>query len=277
MRLSNALVLAADQPSICRSVRSGGQRPFLMIFDLWSNKPGRSKIIDGSGRLRHIRTGWRMALPVPRPRNVVSVVRQGFQAIEWTIMLVPRIVALIDEIEIIVARVSTVLNQIELTERRIGSVVASIEQTQERVVAVVSRVSQTVTAIDVIVAEAAILTRRAGPLLDAYQPPLEKLQPIIARLSETTSPAEVDAMVALMDTLPDVAHKLDHDVLPVLDTLGTVAPDLRDLLDVSRQLNVMLGAIPGLGRMKKQIDERQERDDSYRADEEPPGAPDRAG
>jgi len=218
-----------------------------------------------------------MALPVPRPRNVVSVVRQGFQAIEWTIMLVPRIVALIDEIEIIAARVSTVLNQIELTERRIGSVVASIEQTQERVVAVVSRVSQTVTAIDVIVAEAAILTRRAGPLLDAYQPPLEKLQPIIARLSETTSPAEVDAMVALMDTLPDVAHKLDHDVLPVLDTLGTVAPDLRDLLDVSRQLNVMLGAIPGLGRMKKQIDERQERDDSYRADEEPPSAPDRAG
>ena len=33
-----------------------------------------------------------MAVPIPRPGQVVSVVRQGFQAIEWTIMLVPRIV-----------------------------------------------------------------------------------------------------------------------------------------------------------------------------------------
>jgi len=57
-----------------------------------------------------------MAVPIPRPGHVVSVVRQGFQAIEWTIMLVPRIVALVDEIEIIAARVNTVLNQIELTE-----------------------------------------------------------------------------------------------------------------------------------------------------------------
>ena len=147
-----------------------------MILDLWSNGRDRSKIIDGTtGGSDTSRTGWRNGSTDSATGHVVSVVRQGFQAIEWTIMLVPRIVALVDEIEIIAARVSTVLNQIELTERRIGSVVASIEQTQERVVAVVSRVSQTVTGIDVIVAEAAILTRRAGPLLDAYQQPLEKL------------------------------------------------------------------------------------------------------
>ena len=218
-----------------------------------------------------------MAVPIPRPRQVVSVVRQGFQAIEWTIMLVPRLVALINEIEMIVARVSIVLNQIELTERRISGMVAGIEQTQERIVAVVSRVSQTVTAIDVIVAEAALLTRRAGPLLDAYQQPLEQLQPIVVRLTDTTSSAEVDAMVELINTLPDIAHKLDRDVLPVLDTLGTVAPDLRDLLDVSKQLNEMLGAIPGLGRLKKQIEAQQEREDEYRAGEEPPSAPDRSG
>ena len=111
-------------------------------------------------------------------------------------------------------------------------------------------------------------------MLDAYQQPLEQLQPIVARLSETTSPAEVDAMVALLDTLPNIAYKLDRDVLPVLDTLGTVAPDLRDLLDVSKQLNVMLSAIPGLGRIKKQIDERQEQDDAYRGGR---GAAERTG
>jgi hypothetical protein len=46
----------------------------------------------------------------------------------------------------------------------------------------------------------------------------------------------------------------------VLDSLSTVAPDLHDLLDVSRELNEMLGQIPGISRMKKRIDKQQEFD-----------------
>jgi hypothetical protein len=36
-----------------------------------------------------------------------------------------------------------------------------------------------------------------------------------------------------------------------------VAPDLHDLLDVSRELNDMLAGLPGIGRIKKRIDEEQ--------------------
>jgi hypothetical protein len=40
-----------------------------------------------------------------------------------------------------------------------------------------------------------------------------------------------------------------------------VAPDLHDLLEVSRELNEMLAGLPGLGRIKKRIDEEQAEED----------------
>ena len=50
---------------------------------------------------------------------------------------------------------------------------------------------------------------------------------------------------------------MERDLLPVMRTLGTVAPDVHDLLDVSRELNGMLGKLPGMGRIKKRVDEQQ--------------------
>jgi hypothetical protein len=94
-------------------------------------------------------------------------------------------------------------------------------------------------------------------------------------LADTTSAAEVDAMVGLIDALPNIVDKLDADILPVLDTLATVAPDLRDLLDVSKELNELISSVPGLGRVKKKIEEQQDAQDEYRATEEPQAAPDR--
>ena len=49
-------------------------------------------------------------------------------------------------------------------------------------------------------------------------------------------------------------------MIPVLHTLTSVAPDLHDLLDVSRELNEMLAKLPGMGRIKKRVDEQQELD-----------------
>ena len=61
----------------------------------------------------------------------------------------------------------------------------------------------------------------------------------------------------LIDHLPDLTERFERDVLPVMTTLGTVAPDLHDLLDVSRELNEMLGKLPGLGRIKRRVEEEQ--------------------
>jgi len=84
------------------------------------------------------------------------------------------------------------------------------------------------------------------------------LQPTLERLAETTEPHEVDAMVALVDQLPLVAAKLETDVIPIMHTLTSAAPDLHALLDVSRELNELIGKVPGLGRIKRKVEEEQE-------------------
>lgn len=148
---------------------------------------------------------------------------------------------------------------------RVQAVVAAIESTQQRAQAVVERA-------EAVVDDAAAITEQLTPLMQDFLPTLRQLEPVLRRISETTSPDEVAAAVSMIDLMPEVVGKFKDDILPVLDTLGTVAPDVRDLLDVSRELNEMLSSVPGFGRVKRRVEAQQ---DTYRADEDPPSSPDR--
>ena len=97
-------------------------------------------------------------------------------------------------------------------------------------------------------------------LLDSCAPSLIALQPSLETLAETTHPDEVKALVSLIDHLPEVTARMEDDVLPVLATLGSVAPDIHDLLTVARELNDMLAKVPGMGRIKRRIDEEEGED-----------------
>jgi hypothetical protein len=71
----------------------------------------------------------------------------------------------------------------------------------------------------------------------------------------------VDALIELIDHLPGLARKMEDDIVPVLESLSSVAPDLHDLLNVAQELNEVLDRLPGLGRFKRRVDEEQiERD-----------------
>jgi ABC-type transporter Mla subunit MlaD len=174
------------------------------------------------------------------PAALAGVAGKGIESIERALSLVPRLADLVTDAEALVARIGALADQI-----------------------------------DIVVDEAAAVTGRLTPLLQELEPPLTRLQPVLARLAETTDPDEVDAVVTMVNLLPSVVDKFQADIVPVLDTLGTVAPDLRDLLDVSKELNELIGAIPGVGRVKRRIDEEEIDPGAYRADEEPPAAPDR--
>lgn len=164
-----------------------------------------------------------MRLPsVPGPRDVLA-------AGELLMGLVPRAGSLVDEAERVLGRVDDLLDRIEDTRTSADDVVRRTDAT----------------------------VARATTLLDALEPPLTALQPTLERLADTTDPREVDALVQLIDHLPLLVTQLERDVLPVLTTLGSVAPDLHDLLDVSRELNEMLAKLPGMGRLKKRVDEEQ--------------------
>lgn len=148
------------------------------------------------------------------------------------ISLVPRLLDLVDRVELLVDRIGGVADAAGALVLRTELVVTGAE------------------------AEVARLSR----LVDDLEPSLTRLQPVLDRLAETTDPREVEGLVALVNHLPALSEQVERDVLPVLTTLGTVAPDIHDLLAVSRELNDMLAKVPGLGRIKRRIDEEQGED-----------------
>jgi hypothetical protein len=56
------------------------------------------------------------------------------------------------------------------------------------------------------------------------------------------------------------------EILPILATMTNVAPDIRELLDTTKEFTALLGSLPGLGRIKRRIEEHQEEHDQERAE-----------
>jgi hypothetical protein len=145
---------------------------------------------------------------------------------------------------------------VNLAERLTG-LLSAAERLLADVGSLLERIDATRAAADEVVARTDQTRARADALLERFEPSLVRLQPTLERLAETTDPHEVDALVSLVDQLPLLAVKMEADVIPVLETLSTVAPDLHELLDVSRELNEMLAKLPGMGRIKKRVEERE--------------------
>lgn len=216
-----------------------------------------------------------MSPTIPGPATLLSVAGRGVDQIERAMSLIPRIADAVGAAEALLVRVDDVVTSIELTRDDAQAVVGRVAAAADRADVVVQRVVAVAERAEVVVGQAATVTAQVAPLLDQFVPTLEQLHPILDRITTTTEPDEVAAVVEMVNLTPDLIAKLRTDIIPVLDTLGTVAPDVRDLLDVSKELNSMLAGLPGLGRIKRKVDERQADEDAYRADEEPPSAPDR--
>lgn len=184
------------------------------------------------------------------PGDAVRLTQEGVDSIQRLLGLVPRLVAVVDQVEVLVARVRTLIGRVEETDH------------QARLV--VEHADLTATSVDGVVNQARPLTEQAATLIARFEPALVKLEPVLTRLAEATSPQEVDAFVAITDMAPELGERLRTDIFPLLDTLQSVAPDLRDLLEVSRELNEMLGSLPGVGRIKRRIeDEHEEKRQSH--------------
>ena len=183
---------------------------------------------------------------VPGPRAVLSGLERTADAVETLLAAVPQLAALPAVVDRVVADVDALLGRIEATRAEADAVVQRTEATRAKA--------------DGLIDDSVASVARMVVLLDSLEPSLTKLQPTIERLADTTDPREVDALVQLIDHMPVLAEQVERDVLPVMRTLSSVAPDLHDLLDVSRELNEMLGKLPGMGRVKKRVEEQQQED-----------------
>lgn len=187
-------------------------------------------------------------MALPNPLDAVRLASTAYGAVEQAIKLIPRVTSLLTDVERLVLQAGNLIGEVEVTQRRAAAAVTQVES---------------------VVAGAAGTQSRVATLVDRFEPVLTQLLPVLETLSRTTSAEEVAALVRLVDALPPIVDRLDTDILPILDTLATVAPDLRDLLDVSRELNEIIGSVPGLRGVKRRVEEKQEEEQAQRKDEEP--------
>ena len=192
-----------------------------------------------------------MRLPVPGPRDVLSALERGGEQVEALLGAVPRLLALLDEAETLLARAAVTFDRVDAVAEAAAAEVARVGVVVDAAATQVERVS---TVVDGAAADAG----RVAALVDVLEPPMTTLQPTLQALAGTTHPDEVAALVRLVDHLPALTVQVERDVLPVLTTLGSVAPDLHELLNVSRELNEILGKIPGIGRLKKRVEEEED-------------------
>jgi ABC-type transporter Mla subunit MlaD len=203
-------------------------------------------------------------------RDAEGVVRRARGAVADAETQVARVVPLLDAVEAQVARVGPVLDSAEAEVARVGPVLDAAGAEVARVAPVLDSAEAEVARVGSLLDATSALLARVVPLVDGFEPPLTRLRPTVEALADTTRPDEVAALVRLVDHLPELSDRVERDVLPVMTTLGTVSPDLHDLLDASRELNEMLGKLPGLGRIKRRVEEEQAAQDGS-----PDGAPKR--
>jgi hypothetical protein len=102
-----------------------------------------------------------------------------------------------------------------------------------------------------VVDKAEVAAGTADELLGVYAPALRRGAPMAHRFVEQLSDEEVDAAIRLIDVLPRFTQHMDEDILPILATLDRVGPDLHELLEVTRDLQLAVKGIPGLRRLTK--------------------------
>ncbi len=100
-------------------------------------------------------------------------------------------------------------------------------------------------------------SNRVEALLDRYEPALRDSARTVAYAGERFGPEQIDALIAYLEH-HTLLEQLEDEVLPTMTALATVAPDLKELLAVSRGLNELMGSLPGLGRAKRRVDEELE-------------------
>lgn len=189
-----------------------------------------------------------MRLPLPGPSDAVELVARATASAETLASLLPRAVGLLDSADQLLGRVDALVERIEGTRQAADEVIERTDAVVTDANALIVRTAGTVGSVEPTV-------QRADQLLSSLAPSLEKLQPTLQTLADTTAENEVAALVDLVDHLPQLVKALDENVMPILESFDTVAPDIHELLDVTRELNEMIAKIPGMGIVRKRIDD----------------------
>ena len=201
-------------------------------------------------------------LVVPTPSEVLAWTAE---AAGVGARLPGRVEALLDEVTRLLGVLSRVADRVDGLIDRADGIVTEIEGVIVEARGITGGAAEVVesartitTGADDVMTSAGTTSRHAQELLDLYRPMLERAAPLAGKFVDDLAPEEIDAAIALVDELPALAHHMATDILPILETLDRVGPDLHELLDVTKDLRQAIDGIPGFGFLKRRGESRQD-------------------
>ncbi len=247
-----------------------------------------------------VRGQWKI-VPVPIPglnavtglamRGIGSGLSVGMQLISLptrVIGIVERTEDLLTRVEVVTRRIEHVSVDVESIAARANGIVLEIRSVVEGARNIVAASAATVAAIDPILARtgetiehaaqftklAEGLSDRAGDLvgdgermLGQVRPLVERAVPQVRRFVEQLTDQEVDAAIAMVDELPELAHSLKTDIVPILATLDGLAPNVEELVKLTDDVRQAILGIPGFGRLRRRGAEKLEEEEQEEAAE----------
>ena len=188
------------------------------------------------------------------PFEVVRLLGQTRAALVLALGAVPQLVDLLGELNALVVEARKFITDSQLTQQQAARLVIEVESTRRQAQQVADNARRTEEGAAAAVAQVRELASDVRAVLERFEPALGKLAPITDFVAEELTIDHAEALTGLIQDAPDLVDKLSNDVVPVLDSLGTVGADLREVVETTTQMDEMLGAVPGLGRVKKRIE-----------------------
>lgn len=182
---------------------------------------------------------------------VTGTVDQVAESATGALALVPAATALLARASALLDRADALADHAQLVISRIDEVVTASTATVERVNVVTTKADRSM-------AGATGLVDRADALLSAIEPVARQGVPIATTIVESFTAKEVAAVVSMIDTLPTVLGHLEDDVMPLLQQLDAVGPDVHAILETVQDLTERIEALPGMGLLRRRADKDDE-------------------
>lgn len=150
-------------------------------------------------------------------------------------------------------RVETLLDEVSALMVRIDAVVDAAE-------GVVAEARSTTRSAEDVVNSASRASVTALGLVELFDPIAQRSAPFAKKFVDNLDENEVDAAIAMVDQLPGLVEHMEA-VIPILATLDTVAPEIHELLGVTKDVRRAVIGIPGFkffrNRGQDKLDEEE--------------------
>jgi len=208
-----------------------------------------------------------------------SVLGWTDEAVQVVAALPARVAALVDEAERLVVRVGETLDRVDAAVGRVEGVVGDAQAlvgrvddvagraaevaesaagVADRAGSVADRADQVVDQIIPVTGAAegvleSVGTTSAGAqaLLEVFQPMTERGAPLLQHFIDEFSVEELQALIKLVDQVPQFTEHMETDIMPILATLDRVGPDMHELLEVLKDVRLAIQGVPGLSLFRR--------------------------